>query len=78
MSDCLITGVQLNSSEEATCKASTVMVQCSHAVQPGLLVTVTGSPQHFMLELHYIAELTGCVLNQVLAILQSLKVPKLL
>lgn len=43
MSDCLITGVQLKSSDEAACKASTVMVQCSHAVQPGLLVTVTGS-----------------------------------
>lgn len=45
MSDCLITGVQVNSSDEATRKASTVMVQCSHAVQPGMLVTVTGSAQ---------------------------------
>ena len=43
MSDCLITGVQVNSSEESTRKASTVMVQCSHAVQPGMLITLTGS-----------------------------------
>ena len=43
MSDCLITGVQVNSSEESTRKASTVMVQCSHAVQPGMLITVTGT-----------------------------------
>lgn len=55
MSDCLITGVQLDSSEEATRKASTVAVQCSHAVQPGLLVTVTGSLQCFRLEHHHTA-----------------------
>lgn len=55
MSDCLITGVQVNSSDEATRKASTVMVQCSHAVQPGMLITVTGSAQASMSPPAYIS-----------------------
>ena len=43
MSDCLITGVQVDSDDVATRTASTVLVECSHAVQAGLLVTVTGN-----------------------------------
>ena len=42
MSDCLITGVQTGSSDAATRSSSTVLVQCSHSVQPGLLITLTG------------------------------------
>lgn len=43
MSDCLITGVQVDSDDVTTRTASTVLVECSHAVQAGLLVTVTGN-----------------------------------
>ena len=43
MSDCLITGVQADSADAAARLASTVMVQCSHPVQPGLLIGVTGN-----------------------------------
>lgn len=45
MSDCLITGVQVDSDDVTTRTASTVLVECSHAVQAGLLVTVTGSAE---------------------------------
>lgn len=54
MSDCLITGVQVNSNEEASRKASTVMVQCSHAVQPGMLITVTGNYNTYVSLLHFV------------------------
>ncbi len=42
MSDCLITGVQTTNTDTVERTASTVLVQCSHDVQPGLLVTLTG------------------------------------
>ena len=54
MSDCLITGVQVNSKEEATRKASTVMVQCSHAVPPGMLITVTGNHVTCLSLMHFV------------------------
>lgn len=46
MSDCLITGVQADSTDAAARSASTVMVQCSHQVQPGLLIGLTGNALH--------------------------------
>lgn len=64
MSDCLITGVQVNSCEESTRKASTVMVQCSHAVQPGMLITVTGS--HHLSELVEIYHKVSCLASGLL------------
>lgn len=42
MSDCLITGVQKVTTDVAERSASTVFVQCSHEVQPGALITLTG------------------------------------
>ena len=47
MSDCLITGVQVDSEDVAERTASTVFVTFSHPVQPGLLVTVNGELQTF-------------------------------
>lgn len=42
MSDCLMTGVQVDSEDAAERTASTVFVTFSHAVEPGQLLTVTG------------------------------------
>lgn len=47
MSDCLITGVQVDSEDVAERTASTVFVTFSRPVQPGLLVTVNGELQTF-------------------------------
>lgn len=42
MSDCLMTGVQEASDDAAARRDSTVLVTCSHDVEPGTLVTLTG------------------------------------
>ena len=42
MSDCLMTGVQKNCQDVEARRDSTVLVACSHAVEPGTLITLNG------------------------------------
>ena len=49
MSDCLITGAQIDSSDSAEKTASTVFVTFSHPVEPGQLVSIDGKHQSLKL-----------------------------